>query len=204
MPLKKQTAQNRLYSIAAEQMGFFTARQAVDAGFQDANHSFHVRKGNWEKILRGIYRLSRYPSTPESDFVIYSLWSRNRDGVPQGIYSHETALSIHELSDANPSKLHMIVPPGFRKHTKIPKILHLHKGILAPSDVAEHGGYRVTRPARTVRDMLTSASANPKIIEQALADGLQTGRITIIEVKTLYKDFPAQRHLFPASIRKKQ
>jgi len=202
MALKKKTAENRLYSIAVQQMGFFTARQAVEAGFQDANHSFHVRKGNWEKILRGIYRLSRYPRTPESDFVIYSLWSRNREGAPQGVYSHETALSIYELSDANPAKLYMTVPPGFRRHSKIPKILYLHKGVLTPSDISEHGGYRVTRPSRTVRDMLASVSANPEIIEQALADGLQTGRITLNEMKTLYRDFPAQSHLFPSSIRK--
>jgi predicted transcriptional regulator of viral defense system len=190
MPEKKQSAENRLYSIAEEQVGFFTTRQAIEAGFQDANHSFHVRKGNWEKILRGIYRMSRYPRNPESDFVIYSLWSRNREGAPQGIYSHETALSIFELSDANTAKLHMTVPPRFRKNTPIPKILFLHKGIIAHSDTAEYGGYRVTRPARTVRDMLASASSNPQIIEQALADGLQTGRITINEMKTLYKDFP--------------
>jgi predicted transcriptional regulator of viral defense system len=204
MTQKKQTAENRLYSIAVEQMGFFTARQAVEAGFQDANHSFHVRNGNWEKILRGIYRLSRYPRTAESDFVIYSLWSRNREGVPQGAFSYETALSIYELSDANPGKLHMTVPPGFRKSSKVPTILRLHKEVLQPADIAEFSGYRVTRPARAVRDMLTSASANPKIIEQALADGLQTGRITINEMKTLYRDFSAQRHLFPASIKKKQ
>jgi predicted transcriptional regulator of viral defense system len=202
MAQKKQTAENRLYSIAVEQMGFFTARQAVEAGFQDANHSFHVRKGNWGKIRRGIYRLSRYPRTPESDFVIYSLWSRNREGAPQGVYSHETALSIYELSDANPAKLHMTVPPGFRRHSKIPKILYLHKGVLIPSDIAEHGGYRVTRPARTVRDMLTSVSANPEIIEQALRDGYRTGRITVKELKTLLKDFPASKHLFPSPIRK--
>jgi predicted transcriptional regulator of viral defense system len=202
MAQKKQTAENKLYSIAAGQMGFFTARQAVEAGFQDPNHSFHVKNGNWEKIRRGIYRLSRYPRTPEAEFVVYSLWSRNKEGIPQGVYSHETALSINELSDANPAKLHMTVPPGFRRNSKIPKMLNLHKNILAPGDIAEYSGYSVTRPVRTVRDILASASANPEIIEQALADGLKTGTITMEEMKTLYKSFPAQKHLFPKSVKK--
>jgi hypothetical protein len=98
----------------------------------------------------------------------------------------------------------MTVPPGFRRHCEIPKILYLHKGVLTPSDIVEHGGYRVTRPARTIRDMLASVSANPEIIEQALAEGLQTGRITINEMKTLYRGFPTQSHLFPPSVRKEQ
>jgi predicted transcriptional regulator of viral defense system len=202
MAQRKQTAENKLYSIAARQMGFFTARQAVEAGYKDANHSFHVKNGNWEKIQRGIYRLTRYPRTPESEFVVYSLWSRNRKGIPQGVYSHETALSINELSDANPAKLHMTVPPGFRRNGRIPKILSLHKDVLTPNEIMEHGGYHVTRPVRTIRDILNSAAVNPEIIEQALADGLKTGIISIEEMKTLYRSFPAQKHLFPKSIRK--
>jgi hypothetical protein len=96
----------------------------------------------------------------------------------------------------------MTVPPGFRRHSKIPKILYLHKGVLAQSDFDEHGGYRVTRPASTVRYMLGNPSANPEIIEKALRDGYQTGRITIKEFKTLLQDFPASKHLFPSAIRK--
>ena len=37
--------------------------------------------------------------------------SRNRAGEPVGVYSHETVLSIHDLADANPSKLHMLRQP---------------------------------------------------------------------------------------------
>jgi len=107
---------------------------------------------------------------------------------------------MYDLSDVNPAKLYMTVPPGFRRHSKIPKILVLHKGLLSPSDIAEYGGYRVTKPARTVRDMLTNVSANPEIIEQALRDSYRTGRITVKELKALLKNFPDQSHLFPPSI----
>ena len=202
MTRKSINPANHLYAIAEAQQGYFTSSQAVKAGYSDYLHPYHVRKGNWERIHRGIYRLSKYPHSMDSHYVVWSLWSRNRKGTPQGVYSHETALSMYDLSDANTAKLHMTVPPGFRRHSKIPKILYLHKGILTPNDVAEHGGYRVTRPASTVRTMLAGVSANPEIIEQALLDGYRTGRITVKELKTLLKDFPASKHLFPASIRK--
>ena len=59
--------------------------------------------------------------------MLWYLWSRNRREVPEGIYSHETALSLHELSDVMPSKLHMTVPKDFRRNSMIPEVLILHR-----------------------------------------------------------------------------
>jgi predicted transcriptional regulator of viral defense system len=42
------------------------------------------------------------------------------------VYSHHTALSLYDLSDLNPSKLHMTVPMDFRRNSEIPGILVLH------------------------------------------------------------------------------
>ena len=67
------------------------------------------------RVERGICRLTRFPQSSEEQLVIYSLWSRNREGLPERVYSHRTALSIHELSDLNPAKLHMTVPAAFRR-----------------------------------------------------------------------------------------
>jgi predicted transcriptional regulator of viral defense system len=144
-----------------------------------------------------------YPQSDSAQYVILSLWSRNRKGVPQGVLSYETALSIYNLSDVNPSKIHLSVPKGFRRQACIPKVLVLHYGLLYDdNDLQERRGFRVTRPARTVRDMFSHGSANPEIIEQALRDGYRTGRITVKELKALLKGFPASKHLFPSSIRK--
>jgi hypothetical protein len=196
-------AEKKLFVIADQQQGFFTSLQAIQAGFQDAVHPYHVKKGHWEREMRGIYRLVRYPRSDEAQYVALSLWSRNRKGVPQGVLSHETALSIYELSDVNPAKIHMSVPKGFRRQAGIPKVLVLHYGPgYDDSELQEHRGFRVTRPARTVRDMLFRESANPEIIEQALRDGYQTGHITVKELKALFRDFPASKHLFPSVIRK--
>ena len=61
-----------------------------------------------------------------TELVTYALWSQNRRGEVQGVYSHETALAHYELTDLNPSKLHMTVPKGFRRNSELPGILDLH------------------------------------------------------------------------------
>jgi hypothetical protein len=203
MPYNNIKAENKLFAIADRQQGFFTSQQAIQAGFQDAVHPYHVRMGHWEREIRGVYRLTRYPQSDSAQYVILSLWSRDRNGVPRGVFSYETALSIYDLSDVNPSKIHMSVPKGFRKQARIPKVLILHRGPQYDDrDLQERRGFRVTRPARTVRDMLSLASANPEIIQQVLREGYRTGRITIKELKALIKDFPASKHFFPSSIKK--
>jgi predicted transcriptional regulator of viral defense system len=187
---------NRLYSIAESQQGYFTSSQAVEAGFSDYLHPYHVRKGNWERIHRGIYRLSKYPHSMDSHYVIWSLWSRNRKGEPLGVYSHETALSMYDLSDVNPAKLYMTVPPNFRRHSSIPKILILNKGVLAPGDIATREGYRVTRPTRTIRDLLREGATSKDLIRQAIMQGFSRGLILRREIEPLSKEFPGEKELF--------
>ena len=97
-------AARRLREIAQSQQGFFTAKQAIGAGFAEKVHSYHVNAGNWIREHRGIYRLADYAVAERPDLMRWYLWSQNRKGVPQGTYSHETALSLHELSDIMPSK----------------------------------------------------------------------------------------------------
>jgi predicted transcriptional regulator of viral defense system len=196
MPLKTTNPANRLYSIAEAQQGYFTSSQAVEAGFLDYLHPYHVRKGNWERIHRGIYRLSKYPHSMDSHYVIWSLWSRNRKGEPQGVYSHETALSMFDLSDVNPAKLYMTVPPNFRRHSSIPKILILNKGVLTPGDIATREGYRVTRPTRTIRDLLREGATSKDLIRQAIMQGFSRGLILRKEIEPLSKEFPAEKELF--------
>jgi hypothetical protein len=99
----------------------------------------------------------------------------------------------------------MSVPKGFRRQAGIPKVLVLHHGLrYDDNELQDRRGFRVTTPARTVRDMLSRGSANPEIIEQALRDGYQTGQITIKELKTLLNEFPESKHLFPSSIRSRR
>jgi predicted transcriptional regulator of viral defense system len=185
MRSQAKTVSDTLFKMAEGQQGYFTAKQAADAGYQLGSQAHHVKSGNWVRVERGIYRLARFPQSPEEQLVIYTLWSRNRAGEPEGVYSHQTALSIHELSDVNPARLHMTVPATFRRRAKAPKILVLHRAILDEKDVELRQGFAVTRPLRAIADVTAAESVSRDIVEQALAEGRQRGLITAREMSEL-------------------
>ena len=160
-----------------------TMAQALEAGFARSTHSYHVKEGNWLREHRGIYRLRQYPHTENGQLVLWSLWSRDRHGKPQGVYSYTTALALRDLSDANPSKLHMTVPPGFRRNSETPAVLVLHKSRLEPHEVIRERGYAITTVMRAILDSAASGDADMSMLEQALAEGLRRGLITRTEVK---------------------
>lgn len=174
---------NRLYETAADQGGYFTARQAVAAGYADNTHPFHVRSGNWVREQRGVYRLAKYPLGDNSDLVLWCLWSRDRADAPQGVYSHETALAFHGLSDVNPAKLHMTVPPRFRRRSPIPEILVLHRGTVPEEDADRVQGFRVTRPLRTLADLLAARTVQLDHMEQAVKQAFKRGLVTREQVR---------------------
>lgn len=169
---------DRLYEVAEAQQGYFTAGQAVACGYPTSSHVYHRKTGTWLREQRGLYRLARFPLSDDAQYVLWTLWSRNRQGVPQGVYSHQTALALAELSDLMPRRLHMTVPLGFRRNTPTPDVLLLHKGVFAPDEIEERHGYRVTRPLKAVVDLLADSSASLDHLRQALKQGLKTGVIT--------------------------
>lgn len=174
---------DQLFAIAESQGGYFTMAQALEAGFSRSTHSYHVKEGNWLREHRGIYRLRQYPQTEDGYLVLWSLWSRDLHGEPKGVYSHTTALALRDLSDVNPSKLHMTVPTGFRRNSETPAVLVLHKARLEPQEVIRERGYSVTTVMRAILDSAQSGDADMGMLEQALAEALRRGLVTRREIK---------------------
>ena len=193
MKRSSHESEARLFAAAESQGGYFTAKQAEEAGFDRTNHAYHVRAGNWEREHRGIFRLAHFPANERPDLVRWSLWSRDRQDHPQGVYSHQTALSIHDLSDLMPSKLHMTVPLKFRKTSKIPPVLVLHYADLPAGAIDEREGFRVTRPMRAILDLGESQELSPDLLAQAFSEARKRGLITEDEVREY-------RHKLPASL----
>jgi predicted transcriptional regulator of viral defense system len=151
---------------------------AESAGFSRKTHLYHVRAGNWIREHRAVYRLAQFPQQDRPDLMLWFLWSRNREDKPQGTYSHETALTLYDLSDAMPRKFHMTVPMRFRKNTPIPRALVLHRADLVPTDTETIHGVQVTSPLRTISDLLVEGRVSKDLVLQSLREGLRRGLIT--------------------------
>ncbi len=178
MDKPRKAALANLYNTATNQYGFFTTKQAESAGFSRKTHLYHVRAGNWIREHRAVYRLAQFPQQDRPDLMLWFLWSRNREDKPQGTYSHETALTLYDLSDVMPRKLHMTVPKRLRKNTPIPRALVLHRADLVATDIETIHGVQVTGPLRTISDLLIEGRVSKDLILQALREGLRRGLIT--------------------------
>jgi predicted transcriptional regulator of viral defense system len=183
--MKRGRRHDAMYSFAEQQGGFFTARQARQAGYADNTHPYHVRAGNWVRERRGIYRLARFPLATRPDLMLWQLWSHNRSGDPQGTFSHATALTLHELSDAMPRRLDMTVPPGFQRMAAIPAVLNLHRARLGDDDVETIDGVRITTPLRTLVDVIDDGILGQDLQVQAVHEAIRRGRVTRRQLETV-------------------
>lgn len=182
---KNRSAADKLFEIAEGQQGYFTYQQALSAGYYRKAAHFYAKTGEWIRAKRGIYRLAKFPLADRPDLVMWSLWSVDRSGHIQGVYSHQTALSLYELTDANPAKLHMTVSHSFRKRNPLPPIIVLHRAELPESDISKYQGYLVTTPVRTIRDMIEAGTMHPQDIKTGLRQAVQKGLITHKEAETI-------------------
>jgi predicted transcriptional regulator of viral defense system len=191
----RKAALKRLYEIAEGQNGFFTTKQAKAAGFAENTHPYHVHAGNWVREHRGIYRLANFPRGERPDLMLWSLWSRNRGEAAQGVYSHQTALTLHDLSDLMPAKLHMTMPRNFRRNSEVPRVLILYFADLPQSDIGVAHGVRVTRPMRTILDVLADGEVPLAILRQAVREGLRRGLIRRSEIAEARKHLADRKQL---------
>lgn len=181
--------QDRLWEIAKNQQGIFTAEQAKNAGYHDSNFAKYVQSGTWEKIQRGIYRLTKFPAYDRPELVVWSLWSLNSREPGMGVWSHETALEMFDLSDINPTKMHMTVPFGFRRTSK-PDFIQLHFGTLSKLETQKMDGFYVTTPIRTLVDIFREKSLDLSLLHQSINEALSGGLITKIELRRAMQHYP--------------
>lgn len=159
---------SRLFTVADGQAGYFTAAQARAAGYSYPLQHFHVRRGNWFRADRNLFRLRSYPNSTHEDLVRWTFWTLGR-----GVISHQSALDFHRLGDFVSDRVHLTVPPNFRKSTRD---VVLHRGIIAPREIEKHPGFRVTTPSRTILDCADS-DVDPERFQDAVHSAFRERRV---------------------------
>lgn len=173
---------NALYATAAAQAGHFTLAQAQECGYSSQLLHKHLARKRIERVRRGIYRLVHFPISEHEELVVLWLWSDR-----EGVFSHETSLALHDLSDALPASVHMTVPEDWRsRRLRIPDGLVLHHGNLAAKDRAWHEVVPLTAPYRVLFECI-EARVPSDWIEQGLRQARDRGLLSGREAERLSK-----------------
>ena len=109
-PEAKRPDWDRLFETAAGQSGYVTTKQAAEAGYSTHLLRKHILAGRVTRPQRGIYRLVHFPVGEHEELVTAWLWSEQA-----GVVSHQTALSLHGLSDVLPAQVHLTLPEAWRR-----------------------------------------------------------------------------------------
>ena len=177
---------NALYEMAAAQDGYFTTRQAAAAGYSRPLLARHLSSGRIVRVRRGIYRVVHYPPSDHEDLVVVWLWSGQA-----GVFSHETALALHDLSDVLPGRIHLIVPALWnQRRLKIPEGVALHYTDVGDNEQSWFGSVPVTSPRRTLLDCVADR-VGPDLVRQAHTQALRRGLLSeeLSGVRKYLEDF---------------
>ena len=168
---------NRLFETAAGQQGLFTTRQAAEAGYSPQLLVHYVRSGRAVRAHRGIYRLVHFPAGDQEELVTAWLWSEKT-----GVISHQTALSLHGLSDTLPAQVHLTVPGAWRtRRFRVPPGMVLHYADVLRKDRTWVGVVPTTTPRRSLNDC-ADEGLSPELLREAAQQALRRGLVTRAEL----------------------
>lgn len=166
-----------LEAEAYGQGGYFDAARARAHGISRQLLDHHIRQGRYERVRRGLYRITGFPTTEHDD--IREKWMTV--GTDKAVIAHESALALLDLSDHIPDRIHLLVPRrhrGLRRPAGV--LIHTH-----PDDdlikTVWRDGLPVTTPARTIVDVLDDIQ--PEQTAMAVDQALRRGLVTLRQLR---------------------
>jgi len=153
--------------MAETQQGIITSTQVTEAGIPRRCLTSMVRSGLLVRVERGVYTL---PETWEDELFILQ-WVYTR-----GIFSDETALYLHAMTDRTPSRYTMTFPFGYNpgnviKRGVVAKVANEETYPLGIMTLASPSGnsLKVYDIERTLCDMVrTRHKADIQVVNQAM------------------------------------
>jgi predicted transcriptional regulator of viral defense system len=173
---------NRLFNTAVGQQGLFTTRQAAEAGYSPQLLVHYVRIGRATRLRRGVYRLVHFPAGDHEELAAVWLWSEQI-----GVFSHLTALALHELSDVLPAQIHLTLPSAWsQRRLRVPEGVVLHHAEVPSSDRCWFGPVPATTPRRTLSDCARE-SLSPELLREAARQAVHRGLVAKSELGDVKK-----------------
>lgn len=144
--------------------------EALHAGLSESQVDRRVARGDWEAILRGVYRLRGYPSSWRQLLMAAVLW-----GGDGAVVSHIAAAVLWRLDGFGDAGVEI----SLERKTKAPAPwLTIHTAKALPNcDVTAVDGIPVTTVSRTLIDV--AANCDVSALESALECGLRRRLTTV-------------------------
>ena len=155
MVVKNKLSQlKRIRKILEDQHGTLLTSDLAKFNIPRTYLSILERNGEIERVSRGVYRV---PASFEDE--MFSFQARYKSSI----YSHETALYLHDLTDRTPLSYSITVPDGYHSISLKEsghKIFYLNRNLFdlgVISMKSPHGNeIRTTNLERTICDVLRS------------------------------------------------
>lgn len=157
-----------LHRLAASQHGLFTRRQALGVGLTTKEIEGGARRGRWNRLHRGVYRMAGTPTTD-----LQTLLAAVLACGPGAMASHRGAAWLWDLTD------HMSAEVAGTLRHSLPGITTHHHGGTGLRAVVRRG-IPCTDPLRTVLDL--AGTAEEALVLTALDRGIAGGLFTTTAV----------------------
>ena len=165
----------KLASLAEDQWGLLTRRQAEQAGLSPATlQRLSATDGILERMAHGVYHLAGAPLPDHATLRAAWLglapetlaWERRPE---QGLVSHRSAASMYGLGEL-PADRHEFTLPVRRQTRRA--YVRLHRRSLTEAEWIPLRGMPVTRPSRIAADLLAERE-DPGAVAQVVADAIR-------------------------------
>lgn len=154
--------------------GVLEAKQVTEFGIDNKVLQRMTEKGIIERISRGLYIDANFM---EDEYVIAQYRCR------KGVFSHETALYFHDLSDRTPLQLMMTIPSGY--NTRLLKEPDKYKFFYSNKDTYEIG---ITQGKTTYDNFITLYDKERTICDCIKKKNKLDSDIVVMSVKKYMKE----------------
>lgn len=161
-----------LEAEAYQQSGYFNAAQARAHAVSRQLLEHHVRRGRFQRVRRGLYRIHGFPTVEHDD--MREAWMAV--GIPDALLSHESALALLDLSDNIHDATHILVPRRRRGLRPPPGVIVHTRPDSEGIATVWRDGLPLTAPARTLLDV--ADQLQPEQLAMAVRQALRRGLVT--------------------------
>ena len=171
------TPDNLALSLAARQGGVITLVQALDCGLSSSSVKRRVRRGNWTRVFRSVYRL--IDMTDPTDLVRAAV-----AGLPRAVVSHQTAAEMHGITNV---KQGMAVVTVHSKTTHVfPGVIVHRNHDLLPGHVDAVRDLPTTTLPRTVVDL--GQVLTEKHVRHVVDNLIAQQKVTVEDIRSVHAE----------------